>query len=284
MNKAQLISLLESLSVRPGKKFGQNFMTDANLAAYIVRQANITPGEVVLEIGPGCGALTCGLLDAGAKLVAVEIDKRIAEHLNSAISNPCFHLIRDDACKVNIREVLVSTFPEFAPAQVPWKCVSNLPYSISTPFIAKILDSTMPPQFMLLLLQKETAQRIIASPGSREYGAISVRSQALYRAKILRNVPPDVFFPRPDVDSALVSFDILPERPAQQVADTLAKIVRCSFAQRRKIMLKAVASLFGLEKTTEAFSSLNINKLARAQDLAPDSYIRLAIRLSSELQ
>ncbi len=279
MNKSELLQILETLSVRPGKKFGQNFMTDTNLVNFIVRAADIRQGETVLEIGPGCGALTRGLLDAGAYLVAVEIDKRIAQFLKESIKHPGFRLVRADACKVDLEEILKG-IPQNKPgSRQEWKCVANLPYSISTPFIAKVLESPTPPKFMLLLLQKETALRITADAGSHEYGAISVRSQVLYHTKILRNVPPEVFYPKPEVDSALVAFNIIPKKNDPQILNTLSKIVRCAFAQRRKIMIKAVASAFGKEKTEEAFSALKINKLARAQELTPQTYLQLAIEL-----
>ncbi|MBN1865644.1 MAG: ribosomal RNA small subunit methyltransferase A [Victivallales bacterium] len=279
MNKSELLRILETLSVRPGKRFGQNFMIDANLIDFIVRAADICPGETVAEIGPGCGALTRGLLDAGASLVAIEIDKRIAQFLEESIKHPDFRLVRADACKVDLDKILNNIHQDKPEHCQEWKCVANLPYSISTPFIAKVLDSPTPPKFMLLLLQKETALRITARAGSREYGAISVRSQVLYHTKILRNVPPEVFYPKPDVESALVSFDIVPHPPGRQLIDTLTSIVRSAFAQRRKIMIKAVSTAFGKEKTEEAFHSLKINKLARAQDLTPDTYLKLAIKL-----
>jgi 16S rRNA (adenine1518-N6/adenine1519-N6)-dimethyltransferase len=279
MNKKELMQILENLNMHPGKRFGQNFMIDENLTECIVKESGAASDTVVVEIGPGLGALTSIMVKTGAEIFAVEIDKRLQEYLRGKLG--CFknfHLIEGDACRVDIESVLRDAFK--TDSVVDWKCVANLPYSISSPFIARILTLMHPPYEMLFLLQKETAQRLAADKNSRNYGALSARVQNMYDVKIVRKVPPDVFFPVPEVDSALVKFVIKSDCPDSKEMKHLSKVIKAAFLQRRKKMIKALSSLFGKEHTLQVFEELNISTNARAQELSTDEFRVLAEKLA----
>ena len=198
MNKQQLLAALESIGMRPGRGLGQNFLLDGNLLDAIVRLGKPQKGEIILEVGPGFGALTRRLLKTGAQVYAVEFDHRIAGYLRKNLPQENFHLTEADACRVNYQELL--------PPGEPFRAIANLPYSISTIFIARMLDLPDPPREMFFMLQREMGERLAAAPGTKEYGALSVRTQLRYTVKIEKLVPPEVFFPPPEVESAVVSF------------------------------------------------------------------------------
>jgi 16S rRNA (adenine1518-N6/adenine1519-N6)-dimethyltransferase len=265
--------------MHPGKRFGQNFMIDENLIECIVKETEVNAETVVVEIGPGLGALTSIIVKSGADIFAVEIDKRLQEYLKKQLgSYKNFHLIEGDACRVDIESYLRDLFTEGE--QISWKCIANLPYSISSPFIARILTFMNPPYEMLFLLQKETAQRLAATKNSRNYGALTARVQNMYNVKIVRKVPPEVFFPIPEVDSALVKFILKPDCPNQTEMKHLSKVIKAAFIQRRKKMIKALSSLFGKEHTLRVFEDLEINTNARAQELTPEEFRILAKKLT----
>lgn len=254
--------------MRPSRVLGQNFLIDKNLLDYIVREAHPEPGEIVLEAGPGFGALTRLLLAAGAELYAIEFDRRLCDYLRNNIKEPNFHLTENDACRVDIASIL--------PEGRPFRAIANLPYAISSIFVGKLLDLPSPPVQMIFMLQKEMAQRLAARPGTKNYGALSVRSQQLYDVKLLRTVPPQVFHPRPEVDSALVKFEATGYLPDFELRKRLCGIVRCVFAQRRKMLLKPLAAAYGREKVEAALQKAGISESARPAELDIKQYEQLA--------
>ncbi|NOY75415.1 MAG: ribosomal RNA small subunit methyltransferase A [Kiritimatiellaeota bacterium] len=287
MKKSELLEVLNSIGVSPSKRFGQNFMIDGNLLAFIANEAGIHPGDNVLEVGPGCGALTRLMLDKGAELAAIEIDKRLCDYLRTLFADERrFRLIPGDACRIDLAETVATVFAASEeesgrdPADVEWKCVANLPYSISSPFTAKLAELPNPPVKALFLLQKETADRFAASPGTKNYGSLSVVIQLVYKVKYLRTIPPEVFFPAPDVKSALVEFQRLPDPIPPGMRVKVSKIVRSAFSRRRKKMIKALSSIFGKEQCVEVFGQLGISENARAEELIPEKFIELAEALA----
>lgn len=226
MNKQQLTAALESIGMRPGRGLGQNFLLDGNLLDYIVRLSAPGKGERILEVGPGFGALTSRLLKAGAEVYAVEFDHRIAEYLRTHIEKGNFHLTEADACRVDYVELLENR---------PFRAIANLPYSISTIFIARMLDLPNPPESMFFMLQREMGERLSAVPGTKNYGALSVRTQLRYDVKLEKIVPPEVFFPPPG--GRFRHRLVPPARPLCRKAGALpaaAGVVKTVFAQRRK--------------------------------------------------
>ena len=271
MNKQQLTAALESIGMRPGRGLGQNFLLDGNLLDYIVRLGAPKSGERILEVGPGFGSLTRRLLKAGAEVFAVEFDHRIAEYLRQNLDNPMFHLTEADACRVDYVELL---------GDLPFRTIANLPYSISTIFIARMLELPKPPESMFFMLQREMGERLSAAPGCGSYGALSVRTQFRYEVKLEKIVPPDVFFPPPEVDSAIVSFrrhDRYASEP--ELSRLLPGVVKTVFAQRRKQMGKVLGQNYGKEKTAAALEAMKLPHEIRPEKLSVDEFAGLTRNL-----
>lgn len=268
MNKQQLLAALESIGMRPGRGLGQNFLLDGNLLDAIVRLGKPQKGEIILEVGPGFGALTRRLLKTGAQVYAVEFDHRIAGYLRKNLPQENFHLTEADACRVNYQELL--------PPGEPFRAIANLPYSISTIFIARMLDLPDPPREMFFMLQREMGERLAAAPGTKEYGALSVRTQLRCTVKIEKLVPPEVFFPPPEVDSAIVSFRRHERYSAdKELCRLLPGVVKTVFAQRRKQLGKLLSNNYGKEKALPALEALNIPTETRPDKLSVDQYAQL---------
>ena len=266
MKLSETRAVLKEIGVSPVKTLGQNFLHDQNLARWIVDQAQITPEDFVVEIGPGLGALTRFLLEKGAHVLAIEKDARLATFLRSRFDDERLEIVNADALKFD-RLVL------FAHRCV--KLVGNLPYNISSPLLLKFLQYPSPISLYLLTLQKEMAMRLSASTCSHEYGALTLRVQLHHRVKYLRSVPATVFLPRPDVDSAVVRLEPrdpieLPERDDE----LLLKLIRIGFSQRRKQLRKLLRE-YAHDWDTVA-SCLNIDPNARAEELSLLQWIALA--------
>ena len=273
MNKQQLLDTLDSVGMRPGRGLGQNFLLDANLLDSIVRDAAIRPGEVVLEVGPGFGALTRRLIAAGAEVIAVEFDHRIAEYLRRELRAENLTLIEDDACRVDFSAIL--------PAGRPFRSIANLPYSISSIFIARLLELPTLPESMVFMLQKEMAERLAAPPGCKAYGALSVRCQQAFEVRIARPVPPEVFFPPPEVDSAIEVFRRREPVPEVLLRRRVAGVVKSAFAQRRKQMGKVLGGVYGREKAAAAFAAVPLPPEVRPDKVSVLEFVKLTEQLFS---
>ena len=276
MNKKELIAELEALGMRPGRGLGQNFLLDSNLLEWIVRNCGAAAGEKVLEVGPGFGALTEKLVAAQFEVTAIEFDHRLADYQRKKFSNAeNFHLIEADACKVNYDEL----FPDGA----AYRSVANLPYAISSVFIAKLLECKNPPQSMFFMLQKEMGERLAAPVGTKAYGALSVRTQLRYEVTVEKIVPPQVFCPPPEVDSALVSFKLRPERVLSSDQEKVfTTVVRELFNQRRKQIGKLLGQMTGSKETAAKI----LDECGFAPDLRPDKlsvadFVKLTEKLTS---
>jgi 16S rRNA (adenine1518-N6/adenine1519-N6)-dimethyltransferase len=229
MTKTEIQQVLQERGLRPLKQLGQNFLFDQNLCAWLVQQAvGNTPGDTpVIEIGPGLGALTTGLLERGLRVLALEKDRGLADWLRQRFARPLatgqFRLVEGDALET--MNTLEGDFP---------LVLGNLPYNISTPLLLQWIQRSRPPHRLFFLLQKEMAQRLAATPRTKEYGAVSVQVQADYKVTLVRTVPASVFYPAPEVASAAVELvrrdDALTEAQRQSLHD----LVRGGFSQRRK--------------------------------------------------
>lgn len=270
MKKKELQELLEKLNFHPGKILGQNFLVDSNMLEYIVRAADPQPGELLLEAGPGFGILTRALLEAGARVTSIEFDHRIAEYLRKHLVHPNFTLVEGDACRVEIAPLVGDS--EF-------RAVANLPYSISSIFIVRLLELVRPPRSMCFMLQKEMAQRLAADTSTPNYGALSVNTQLVYDVKLLRMVPPQVFHPQPDVESAVVGFFRRENYPDLATRLKIMKLVRIAFAQKRKKMLNPLSAAYPKEAIVAALAKLGIRDDARPGQLTPEQFIALAAEL-----
>ncbi len=270
MNKQELISTLESLGMRPGRGLGQNFLLDGNLLDWIVRNSGAKAGDTVLEVGPGFGALTEKMVQAGFLVTAIEFDHRLAEYLRKKFaSKENFRLIEMDACKVD--------YDELFPVGTSYRAVANLPYAISSVFIAKILESKNLPESMFFMLQKEMGERLAAKSGTKAYGALSVRTQLLFEVNVEKIVPPQVFCPPPEVDSALVSFKKLSDsRCPADLLNITSLLVRSLFNQRRKQMGKVLGTLIGKDNSAAVMEKASLPWEIRPDKLEIEQFIELA--------
>jgi 16S rRNA (adenine1518-N6/adenine1519-N6)-dimethyltransferase len=266
MKLSDIRGALQELRLSPTKTLGQNFLHDQNLARWIVHQAKITPEDYVVEIGPGLGALTRFILEKGARVLAIEKDARLADFLRTHFSHERLEILEIDALKFHPRCL-------FAHRRV--KLLGNLPYNISSTLILKFLEQPSPISLWLLMLQKEMAMRLSAPPSTRDYGALTLRVQLHDRVKYLRTVPATVFFPQPDVDSAVVR--ISPRNPLELPArndQLLGRLIRTGFSQRRKQLQKLLRTT--VPDWGKLASRLNINPKARGEELSLLQWIELA--------
>src|SRR5207245_11648986 len=266
MTLSDIRTALREIRLSPVKTLGQNFLHDQNLARWIVVQAQITPDDYVVEIGPGLGALTRFILEKGAHVLAIEKDARLADFLRARLGHERLAAINIEALKFDPRSL-------FAHRTV--KLLGNLPYNISSALLLKFLEQPNAISLWLLMLQKEVAARLSASPSTRDYGALTLRVQLHHRLKYLRTVPATVFFPRPEVDSAIVQ--ILPRDPLElpeRDDGLLLKLIRAGFSQRRKQLRKLVREHVNDWDTVSR--RLNIAVNARAEELSLLQWIGLA--------
>ena len=275
MNKKELLKELDKMGMRPGRGLGQNFLIDNNLLDWIVRRNAPVEGEEILEVGPGFGALTRKLLEYNTFVTAVEFDHRIAEYLRRELAVSNLKLIEADACHVD--------YAELFPAGKKFRSIANLPYSISTIFIAKMLELENAPVEMFFMLQKEMGERLAATPGSKAYGALSVRCAFRYDVKIEKLVPPEVFFPAPEVESVLVSFKLKKESTNDiALLKRATGIVKSLFLQLRKQMGKILASSYGRENVEKALEKVGLTWETRPDKVPYEKFIELASALQPE--
>ena len=272
MIQSQLLALQKTLGVAPSKKMGQNFLIDDQFSQWIIKKADIRKGENILEVGPGFGALTSHIVKTGANFAAIEFDRKIAQWLRKSFVNTSLKLIEGDACKVDVEAIFGSG--------EPFRVISNLPYSCGSVFIANMLLLDTPPSEMLVMLQKEVAERFSAAPGTDAYGSFTVRLQAMYEPEILRIVPPDVFCPPPDVDSAILRLKLKSDRLPPDVMKILNNLVKASFAHRRKKMYKQAAAFFDQQKVLDAMDHAGVDKDIRAEKVTLEEFKKMAYFLA----
>jgi len=266
MKLSHIRATLQEIRVSPVKTLGQNFLHDQNLARWIVDRAEITSDDYVVEIGPGLGALTKFLLDKGARVLAIEKDTRLANFLRERFAHERLEIVNVDALKFDPR--ILFSFRRV-------KLLGNLPYNISSALILKFLAYPSPISLWLSTLQKEMARRLSAQPSTHDYGALTLRIQLRHHVKFLRAVPATVFFPRPEVDSAVVR--ILPRDPRElppHDEELLLKLIRLGFSQRRKQLRKLLRER--LDDWDSLARYVNINPKARAEELSLLEWIGLA--------
>jgi len=254
-------ALLDKLDHFPIRKWGQNFLVDPNIVEKSLALACIQKNDTVVEIGPGLGCLSTALIRAGADVFAVEIDKKLAHHLRENFaSEPRFHLLEGDA---------VAHPAAGKPADITdWKIVANLPYAISTPWLEHVLQMKHLPASLTLMLQREAAQRLTASPGCKHYSAITLFLSALYKKGGEHHVARQCFYPAPGVDSQLLHLVRIPG--TQAISATARDVIRTLFTQRRK-QIASLAKQF-LQPTVSAtwlnaLTELGFSPTARPETL-----------------
>jgi len=278
------IEILNKYSFIFQKKYGQNFLIDTHVLEKIVKAADITKDDFVLEIGPGIGTLTQYLCENARKVVAVEIDKMLIPILNETLSDyDNVTVINDDILKVDIAS-LVREYNDNKPIKV----VANLPYYITTPIIMELFEKHIPLAGVTVMIQKEVADRIKALPGSKDYGALSLAVQFYAKPYIAANVPPNCFMPRPKVGSAVINLKPY-ENPPYHVEDEalLFSLIRASFNQRRKTFVNAVTNYEGLsfskDRITEVLDVVGLPKDIRGEALTLEQFVNIANCLSGKI-
>ncbi len=263
---ADLPPLREALAAHgltADKRFGQHFLLDLNVTAKIARLARLAPDDAVVEVGPGPGGLTRALLDAGARVLAIEKDPRfipLLEELAQAAPGR-LHVVQADALKADEATLLATH--GLAPAA---HVISNLPYNVGTPLFVKWLTGTFTPASMTLMFQKEVALRIAAPPGSADYGRLSVLSQALAEAEVAMTLPARAFTPPPKVDSAVVRVVHRADRPDATLTADLERVTAAAFGQRRKMLRSSLRALGG--EALCAAAGVDPNARAETVDIA----------------
>jgi 16S rRNA (adenine1518-N6/adenine1519-N6)-dimethyltransferase len=260
--------MLAEHGIRPSKALGQNFVFDANTVDRIVRLAELPAGSTVAEVGAGLGSLTVALARAGFPVRAIEIDRRLVDALRENVAGLDVEVIRADALDLDWRELLDGVAG-------PVALVANLPYSVATPVLIRVLEEAPRIERLLVMVQREVGERWVAGPGDPAYGAVSVKIAYWASATVVGRVPPTVFVPTPKVDSVLVRMLRRPEPavdPAVVPYARLEAVVRAGFAHRRKMLRRSLAG------TVEpaAFESAGVAPSARAEELGVAQWGELA--------
>jgi 16S rRNA (adenine1518-N6/adenine1519-N6)-dimethyltransferase len=263
--RRQLQALLAEHGVTPSRALGQNFVVDPNTVRRIARLAAVGPGDHVVEVGAGAGSLTLALAETGASVVALELDRHVLPVLRESVEGvgPQVQVVEGDAMALDWPALLAG-----APA---WTLVANLPYNVATPLVLDLLDGAPTITRMLVMVQREAGERLVAEPGSRTYGIPSVRVAHQATARLVGRVGPDVFLPRPRVDSVIVEIVRLPEPVVAADPERLFELVRTGFGQRRKMLRRSLSGLV----PEGAFEAAGVAPTARAEELSIHDWGRL---------
>ena len=260
------------------KKFGQNFLIDTHVLDKIIRAAELTDEDLVLEIGPGIGTLTQYLCENARQVIAVEIDKTLIPILteDTLADYDNFELINDDILKVDIKRIV-----EEKNGGKPIKVVANLPYYITTPIVMSLLEQELPIDSITVMVQKEVAERMQAAPGTKDYGALSLAVQYRAETYIAANVPPNCFMPRPAVGSCVIRLKKKQEPPvAVKSPELMFMLIRAAFNQRRKTLLNAISNSGELsipkDKIAEAIKEAGLDENVRGEVLGLPEFGRLS--------
>ena len=262
--------ICKRFDIKMSKKLGQNFLIKRGIVDEIVHAAELTVGEPVLEVGPGIGTLTQGLAQSGADVTAIELDRRLLEVLDTTLASyDNVRIIHGDVLKLDVPMIM---------NHKPFKVVANLPYYITTPIIMSLLESKLPIERLVVMVQKEVALRMIAKPGTKDYGALSVAVQYYTEPDIVLDVPPKSFLPAPAVTSSVIRC-VLRDKPPVDVIDEklFFRVVKAGFAQRRKTFANTMKTT-GLSKDRieELLAKANIDGQRRGETFTLQEFADVA--------
>ncbi len=256
LSRTDVGALLSDHGLAPRRQLGQNFVADPNTVRRIARLAGVGPGDHVLEIGAGLGSLTLALAETGAEVVAVEVDRGIVPVLREVVADAAnVTVVEADALRADWDALLAS-----APS---WVLVANLPYNVATPLVCDLLDGVPAIARMLVMVQREVAERFCATPRSEAYGAVSVKVAYWATSRVAGTVPASVFVPRPNVESALAEIVRRPAPATDADREALFHLVRVAFGQRRKMLRRSLAA----EVDPEVFAAAGIDPQRRPEEL-----------------
>lgn len=275
-NPKNTIEVLNKYKFVFQKKFGQNFLIDTHVLEKIIRAADITKDDLVLEIGPGIGTLTQYLCENAREVIAVEIDKMLIPILGDTLSGyQNVTILNEDILKVDINQLVLERNQG-----KPIKVVANLPYYITTPIIMALFEQHIPLINVTVMVQKEVADRMQASPGSKDYGALSLAVQYYAKPYIAANVPPNCFMPRPNVGSAVINLTLHRDETLQVTDESLLfRIIRASFNQRRKTLVNGLNNspelFFSKEAISKALEEMGMSENIRGEALTLKQFAQL---------
>ncbi len=274
--KNDTIGLLKRYGIRANKSFGQNFLINEKTIDDIIFHGEISTSDGVIEIGPGLGAMTAKLAATAQKVVAIEIDRNMLKPLSEVLAGvDNVTVVNQDILKTDIAEIIKNM--KDGNDAINIKVVANLPYYITTPIIMKLLEGEYDIDVMEFMVQKEVAERICATPGGKEYGALTLAVQFYSRAEIVMSVGPENFVPAPSVASSVVRMKILKERPVKVANEKLLfAVIAASFSQRRKTISNSLGNSGvvngGKKHLEEILSKRGINPIARAETITLEQY------------
>jgi dimethyladenosine transferase len=262
--------ICKRFDIKMSKKLGQNFLIKRGIVDKIVHAAELTVGEPVLEVGPGIGTLTQGLAQSGADVTAIELDRRLLEVLDTTLASyNNVRIIHGDVLKLDVPTIM---------NHKPFKVVANLPYYITTPIIMSLLESKLPIERLVVMVQKEVALRMVAKPGTKDYGALSVAVQYYTEPDIVLDVPPKSFLPAPAVTSSVIRC-VLRDKPPVDVIDEklFFRVVKAGFAQRRKTFSNTMKTT-GLtrDRIEELLAKANIDGQRRGETFTLQEFADVA--------
>lgn len=271
-------SYVKEILSRHGFKFskslGQNFLIDGNIVRKIVSESNITDEDYVLEIGPGMGTLTEELALRAKKVVAIELDSTLLPILDETLGKyNNVEIIHGDVLKVDLVKLIEEKLNNG-----PVKVVANLPYYVTTPIIGKLIEDNLNLESITVMVQKEVAERMAASPGGKEYGSLSIFVNFYSNPEIVVKVPKTVFMPQPKIDSSVIRLTLKKDLPDID-QDKFFKVVKAGFSKRRKTIINALSSYgFNIEKETirECLEKSNISPEERAENLSVEDFIKIS--------
>lgn len=262
-SRTRIHDLLGEAGLAPRRDLGQNFVADPNTVRRIAALAKVGPGDHVVEIGAGLGSLTLALAELGAEVTAVEVDRGVVPVLREVVAeHPGVTVVEADATTVDWSALLA--------ASPSWTLVANLPYNVATPLVCDLLDDVPEIRSMLVMVQREVAERFAAPPGSKQYGAVSVKVAYWASASVAGLVPASVFVPRPNVESALVRIDR--REPPHTDRALLFSLVRTAFNQRRKMLRRSLSGVV----PPDVFEAAGVSPEERPEQLWLDAWVRLA--------
>ncbi|HXQ43103.1 MAG TPA: 16S rRNA (adenine(1518)-N(6)/adenine(1519)-N(6))-dimethyltransferase RsmA [Acidimicrobiales bacterium] len=270
LTRSQVQEMMAARRLRPSRALGQNFVVDGNTVRRIVRLAQVERGQRVVEIGAGLGALTVALAEAGATVTAVEIDQHLIPLLAAQVEGHDVRVVHADALTLDWSGLLGGGHD----AGPPWAVVANLPYNVAVPVIVRVLEEAPAVASMLVMVQREVGERLAASPGTKVYGAVSVKVAYHATTTLVGRVPPAVFLPRPRVESVLVRIVRRPSvavDPALVSPERLFTVVRAGFSHRRKMLRGALSEVID----PAAFAAASVDPEARAEQLSVEEWGRL---------
>ncbi|MCR5232740.1 MAG: 16S rRNA (adenine(1518)-N(6)/adenine(1519)-N(6))-dimethyltransferase RsmA [Lachnospiraceae bacterium] len=280
-NAGNTIDIIKSHNFTFQKRYGQNFLTDTHVIDKIMDAAALTKDDHVIEIGPGIGSLTQYLCEKAGHVSAIEIDRELIPILNETLKDfDNVSIINEDVLKVDIGKLI-----EEQGMKGSTKVVANLPYYITTPIVMELLENHVPVDSIIIMVQKEVADRMQSGPGSKDYGALSLAVGYYCKPHIVANVPPNCFIPRPKVGSSVICLDIYDDPPVKVKDEELMfRIIRAAFNQRRKTLVNSISNavLMGISKqdVAKALEDLKLPETIRGEALTLDQFAQLSDRLN----